>query len=184
MNVTLFNLIHNLSGHSVFFDAAGIFFAKYMMILILAVGAALLLWRAHGKDGHRAAIRLFITVLAAWLADYVIKLIVRYPRPFHVLHFTPLIPESGNSFPSGHATVAFALAFGYVLLWPHAKKRSVGDRFIVATVFAVAVLVALARVFVGVHWPLDIVGGSVLGALVAYALHSPFTLLGKEGARE
>lgn len=84
------------------------------------------------------------------------------PRPFIAHAFEPLISLRwmDASFPSGHATVAFALAatvMRYDRLW--------GSLFVVF-----AVLVAWGRVFVGVHYPSDVIAGAILGIAAAYAI--------------
>ena len=78
-----------------------------------------------------------------------------YPNP------KPLVslPHSG-AFPSGHATAAFAAAT--VIAW--------ASRPLAVPAFLLAAAIALSRVYVGVHWPLDVLGGAVLGTLVAIAL--------------
>jgi undecaprenyl-diphosphatase len=80
---------------------------------------------------------------------------VDYPRP------EPLVgtPHSG-SFPSGHAATSFACAA--TLAW--AAPR------LAVPLFVLAAAIAWSRVYVGVHYPLDVVGGAVLGLLVAIAL--------------
>jgi undecaprenyl-diphosphatase len=78
-----------------------------------------------------------------------------YPEP------PPLVPTPHTSaFPSGHATTAFACAT--VIAW--ASPR------LAVSAFVLAALVAWSRVYVGVHWPLDVLGGVALGVLVATAL--------------
>jgi len=78
-----------------------------------------------------------------------------YPEPKPLVH----VPHSG-AFPSGHAAIAFACAT--VLAW--------WDRRLAVPAFVVAAAIAWSRVYVGVHWPLDVLGGAVLGVLVATAL--------------
>ncbi len=108
---------------------------------------------------------LFVAVLAADAAADAISLGLRdwidrrrpplvYPEP------KPLVgvPHSG-SFPSGHAATAFACAT--VIAW--AAPRLAVPAFVLATA------ISLSRVYVGVHWPLDVLGGAVLGVLVGAA---------------
>jgi len=78
-----------------------------------------------------------------------------YPQPEPLVH----VPHSG-AFPSGHSTASFACAT--VLAW--------SDRRLAVPAYALAAAIAVSRVYVGVHWPLDIVGGAALGTLVATAL--------------
>jgi undecaprenyl-diphosphatase len=78
-----------------------------------------------------------------------------YPEPKPLVH----LPHSA-AFPSGHSATAFACAT--VLAW--------WDRRLAVPAFVLAAAIAWSRVYVGVHWPLDVGGGAVLGVLVATAL--------------
>jgi undecaprenyl-diphosphatase len=78
-----------------------------------------------------------------------------YPSPKPLVH----APHDG-SFPSGHATVSFACATMLAFYAPRAAPAF----------FLLASAIAWSRVYVGVHYPLDVLGGAVLGILVAIAL--------------
>ena len=83
------------------------------------------------------------------------------PRPFaaHPVETLLLVPPSHEpSFPSDHAVAAFAIAFTVVFI-----GRRLGALFL-----AGATIVALSRVFVGLHYPGDIAGGAVIGLLSAW----------------
>ncbi len=85
-----------------------------------------------------------------------------YPEP------EPLVSVPGSgSFPSGHATIAFACAT--VIAWASPK--------LAVPAFLLAAAIAFSRVYAGVHWPLDALGGAILGVLLATALLTLSTTL-------
>jgi undecaprenyl-diphosphatase len=122
----------------------------------MAVLAALL-WR-------RPSILLFVFAgnLLALFASYGLRQAIGRERPPHRFHDPrPLVdvPVS-DSFPSGHAASSFACAALLAWLTPLPKMP----------LFVLAALIAFSRVYVGVHYPLDVLGGAVLGLAVATAL--------------
>lgn len=124
--------------------------------ILIGVGAALV-WRRPAIFG--------IVALSVWSADLValgIKAAVDRPRPFlSIADPEPLILGIvGASFPSGHAAMSFAGAATLMRFLP--------GRWPV--LFVLAVAVAFSRVYVGVHYPSDVVAGAILGLLVALAL--------------
>jgi undecaprenyl-diphosphatase len=78
-----------------------------------------------------------------------------YPEPKPLV----AVPHSG-AIPSGHASTAFACAT--VIAWASPRLR--------VPAFVLAAAIAWSRVYVGVHWPLDVLGGAILGVLVSTVL--------------
>lgn len=134
-----------------------------IMILLTVLGFAYVitllcipLWL---KKKREAAFDLVVLVVVVTIATELIKILVDRPRPYLELSGVhTLISASGPSFPSAHASRAFAVAF---LLWMN-TRRSFG-----ALAFIGAALIAVSRVYLGVHWPSDILFGALLGMVLA-----------------
>jgi len=108
----------------------------------------------------RLAIGLAIAGVSVYLLAELLKAIVDRPRPAALLsdvHIRGAVP-TGNGFPSGHASVACALAV-IAWLWFGPRLRW--------TFIAAAVVVCFARIYVGAHLPLDVIGGAALGVASA-----------------
>jgi undecaprenyl-diphosphatase len=110
--------------------------------------------------------RVFLLVAGADIAAEAISsllksLIGRDRPPLVYARPAPLVsdPHSG-AFPSGHAATSFACATILAATWPRAA----------AAFYVLAAAIAFSRVYVGVHWPLDVIGGAVLGVAIALLL--------------
>jgi len=110
---------------------------------------------------------LLMTLIAIALADWsatALKALVDRPRPA-VRYPVPktLVPLPRDaSFPSGHAATSFAAATMLAFAFPAFAPA----------LLVLAAAVAFSRVYVGVHYPLDVIGGAALGVLVSYALRA------------
>ena len=138
---------------------------------VLAVGVASVLVAATRR--FWLAVNLAVTGVGVWLLAKWIKTLVGRGRPIDLLA-APHIrggQDSGPGFVSGHAAVAVAIA---TLVAPYLGRRA---RWVAALVAAV---VCLGRIYVGVHLPLDVVGGAALGWAVGSLVH---LLLGAPGGR-
>ena len=155
-----------LAGHDAvedpavaYVNATEVLFAAFLVVLFL-VGRGR--WAIARPAGVAAAAS---TALALALGKIVSTMVDR-PRPF-VAHpggvhlFAPHAADAG--FPSDHATAAFAIAVAVLL-----RHRPLG---IVATVLAM--LLAVGRVAIGVHYPTDVLAGAALGAVSALVLWAP-----------
>lgn len=113
---------------------------------------------------------LFFAVMVPVIAGEAIKGIVGRGRPFvggaaNPLNFALFSwKEAYSSFPSGHATAAFALAFAVVSVWP--------GSWLVMSIYAIAI--ALTRLVLLAHHPSDVVGGALLGVVGAMAVRYHF----------
>lgn len=161
-----FNLIHAFSGQSRFLDFIGVFFADYLAYFLLL--AAVIAFFNLKKKFYFFSLTTLSVLLSRGLITDIIRLIYERQRPFVSLNFTPLISQVPiASFPSGHAVFFFAVAFA---MWFFNRAWSYWF-------LAGAFLMGLARVFVGVHWPSDILAGALVGLLsvlvIKYILPKP-----------
>ncbi len=136
---------------------------------ILLLGAWLWLLIRGGRKGRTVALLVIpLLLLSDQLNSFVLKPLFARPRPCHeadglafVRGLHMLVPcGSGMAFPSSHAVNNFALATLFSRTYPKWTWAF----------FTWASLVALSRVAVGVHYPSDILGGAVIGCLLALLL--------------
>ncbi len=178
---SIFALVNNLAGKSQLLDFWGIFFAEYSGYLLVALAIFLLFGFESRKERfHYFSIFVLAAILSRGLITEVIRFFYYRPRPFSVLDIVPLIEQvEKGAFPSGHASFYFALA-GVIFLI---------NRRLSWYVFAVVFVMGLARVFVGIHWPTDILGGLIVGILSVFIVNlllGPYkpVLAGQSGKRE
>jgi membrane protein DedA with SNARE-associated domain/membrane-associated phospholipid phosphatase len=138
--------------------------ASGFLIPLVAVVGALYWWRV--RDG-RPGVRLGAAYLGSFLLNRIVKDLTDRPRPpalFAIGHY------GGSSFPSGHATQAAAVygVLAAVLAattrrWPRKVALWMGGLFM-------SVLVGISRLYLGVHWLTDVLGGWALGALWVFVV--------------
>ena len=135
--------------------------AKYPILLL--TGIVIWRWLLGTSGDRRVLIHVVIAVVPALVINYVVGLVFFHPRPFMIgLGHTYLAHLPEASFPSDHATFMWTIAFG-LLYWSPAKPSS----WIAALL---AALTSWARIFLGVHFPFDIVGSMGVALLSVAAL--------------
>jgi undecaprenyl-diphosphatase len=156
MDAFLFQQINGLAGHNPGFDTFMALSAKYLPVFFALFLLGLWLTRRQ-----RVAFLAGVSALLALEIAQIINGIFLRPRPYTVYAAHLLIERTSDpSFPSDHATLAFAIA---ALVWQFNRKLGWG-------VLAFAIFQGFARVYVGAHYPSDIVGGAILGILVSMAV--------------
>jgi undecaprenyl-diphosphatase len=134
---------------------------------------------------RREAVLFALTVIGGWAVNSLVKDLVGRPRPEIVPH---LMDAGGLSFPSGHsfnsAVVYIAMALAFAALSPRRDVRWT----IVGAAMALTLLVALSRVWLGVHFPSDAIAGWLGGAAWAFTasalLHRPAKIVVEEAVEQ
>ena len=125
----------------------------------IVIGVLFLLMGFWKKVWFRNGFLVLFSLLADLiLCNKMLKPLFDRTRPYYVLDYEPLIPPVGDaSFPSGHTAVSFAAATAI-----YAINRKWG-----IAAYAFAVLMGFSRLYLGVHFPLDVLGGAVVGTVAA-----------------
>ncbi|EGD51449.1 phosphoesterase, PA-phosphatase related protein [Thermoanaerobacter ethanolicus JW 200] len=152
MNLTLFHMINGLAGHNIFLDKIMTFIAVYSPILY---GMLMLVqWFMGGDKGKKASMNAFFAAIIALGLNLIISTIYFEPRPF-VHHKVNLLVKhpADASFPSDHASGGSALSFTELMY----------DKIIGSIMMVLTLLLLFARIYVGVHYPLDVIAGFIIG---------------------
>lgn len=166
MDYQLFILINRHAGQTPVLDAVARLLVSDQLLPTAIAFIVAGLWFAGHTAGQRqlyqrAVLQAAFSMLLANGLVKLINLVYFRPRPFaahevNLLFYHP----SDSSLPSNPATASFALA---VAVWLTHRRAG-------AALLVLATIWSLARVYCGVHYPLDIVAGAVLGALAAYLI--------------
>lgn len=152
-NTTLFFQIFGLNKQSSILDQLMVFGATHLIYLTILF---VLLLSLKGKTADKKAfLTLLLAIPISILLIKVIHLFFVENRPFVAFHFLPIVGENADaSFPSRHTTISAVIAFSYTYF---------KSKWALPFIF-IATWIGLSRVYVGVHYPLDIIGGFVTAA--------------------
>lgn len=140
----------------------------FAVLSIIVVGVSGFL---AATNRQRIALRIFAISLGGWLLTHAVKLVFGRPRPDLVEHGAAFY---ATSFPSGHAMTS---AIVYLTLGAALAGTTDDNRvkiYVLALAIWLIVMIGFSRVYLGVHWPTDVLGGWILGAAWAGAVWQAF----------
>lgn len=132
--------------------------SAYFIIPLMAI---VLVYNYIRKKAFESKILLMSTA-GSWILNFLLKQVFQRTRPLQYF----LVEQGGYSYPSGHTMVAtsFYFAIAYII------TRNIKDRRIKAICFIIATVAILvmgsSRLYLGVHWPTDIIGGFLMGYIL------------------
>ncbi|MDO8574469.1 MAG: phosphatase PAP2 family protein [bacterium] len=162
INEELFRLVFQFAHRSVFLDWVGIFLATYLPYLLVLAALVLIFYKRDWREKFFYVIEAILSVVIGWgIVSNSLRFFYGQLRPFEVFDVEPLVNGFGYSFPSGHASILFALS----MVVFYVNKRW-GMWF-----FVLSLINGVSRIFAGVHYPLDILAGAAIGVLSGFLVY-------------
>ena len=164
-NTILFYAINRGMDNSVF---------DFIMPLITNFGSLIawslicgLIFIFGGQKGKKVALIGLVALFISNVAVFVLKYVIAEPRPFLTLSNVDLLTSENEiySFPSGHTASSFAAATVIGLKYNFVAK---GKKYrLIYPLLAFASIIGFSRIYIGVHYPLDVVFGAIVGTICA-----------------
>ena len=171
INFALFHLINQYAGLNPLIDDLAIITAKYMPVVII-LGLVYLWFKNQYRSRDIVLYGAYAAILGL-VINYIIGLLYFHPRPF-MIHIGTLLFQypAETSFPSDHATLMFSLA---LMLIYFKETRIAGFIFLI-----LGFIGSFARIFSGIHFPLDILGSlivSIISTIIIFQFKDKFNPL-------
>jgi undecaprenyl-diphosphatase len=166
MDLSVYHSLNDFANDHHWFEVAAKFFATQGAVLFVVLLAVV--WLPFGRwtvsGGRRAVVAAGLSAALGLGVNQLISHAYERTRPYvHHYHHLFVAPSHDPSFPSDHATGAFAIAAALFL-----RNRALGTVALI-----LAVLVGVGRVVVGTHWPSDVLGGAAIGIAAALIVFPP-----------
>ncbi|MGH0596305.1 undecaprenyl-diphosphatase [Bacillus mycoides] len=164
LDYKVFQYINEHVKQNIFLDYIMIFFAEYAQYAFILL--FIIFWFIKKSKSRIFVIQAILACCSAFALNRIIGLFFYRERPFvSHMNINQLVEHTANtSFPSDHATSAFVIA---ITLYLYHKRLG-------AVFLLVAVLISFSRIWVGVHYPFDVLMGAILGSVIALITHCLF----------
>lgn len=158
INTQIFRAINDLGKEYSFLNPFFVFIADYTVYILIA--AVLIYWFTRSKKNRLMVISSLLSVVIAEVVGKTVSLFHFNYQPFVSLSGVNQLIEKdiGNSFPSDHTIIFFTVCFTFFFFKKKYKYLWIG----------LALLVGLSRIWVGVHYPADVLTGAITGIAAAY----------------
>lgn len=169
LDYQIFNYLYSLFPHNLFFE--------WIFLIISTLGQARLIWPVlvigfllfHKRKIGWIILEASLAMgIGSVLNELLLKNIFERQRPFTIFFNIPNLDTTatGFSLPSSHALAAFSIA---TVLFLGLKKKWIGILF-----FVLAILISYSRIYLGVHFPLDVLAGALLGIFFGWIFSKYF----------
>jgi membrane-associated phospholipid phosphatase len=162
-DVSITRSIFALAGRSVWLERFFIFGARYVIFALFAAVVVGIWMILDGQARIRGLLTLVGATFASWGVTLGLEYLINRQRPYDRFDYEPLVRNmiETPSFPSAHATMAFAIAtVGFLV-----------DERLGWAALGLAALIAFSRVGVGVHYVADVVAGMFVGITISWLIY-------------
>jgi len=163
LDLSITRNIYAMAGRSAWIDRLFIFGARYLIFALFALVVVGIWGVMDGQSRIRGLFTLVGATFVSWTVTLGLEYLFNRPRPYERFDYEPLLRNivETPSFPSAHATIAFAIAtVGFFV-----------DERLGWFALGLAVLIAFSRVAVGVHYVADVAAGMFVGITISWLIY-------------
>ena len=163
-DVLVLEFIHSYNNSLVLYIMKFISFigSGYFLVPVLAI---IIIYSFYKRKYYMAKLLLAAT-LGSWMLNYLLKMLFQRTRPLDFF----LVEQGGLSYPSGHSMVTMSMLLTIAYLLTRKEKLFTKKKLIYTLSIVFIFLMGFSRMYLGVHWPTDIIGGFIMGYIYFHVI--------------